>query len=357
MNDQGLFFDVAGCPSSQGPVIPGKPPLPWSIEHNLNLEFLQKCANVEEALELAQSYSYPFKMRTQTMFVDKTGASAIIGWINGEFKVTRKKGAYQIMTNFSVSNPELGNFPCLRYEIASDLLNKSDVSIKSFRNILSAVHHEGRVRTVYSNIYDLNQGLIYAYNHHDFENVVVIDMEDELKKGEHVIDFLSVFPKTFVGSLYTKELEFESPANKLIILGLIFFAAILFSVEGFTKWAIKKYRSEELTALKVNWSDIIIKTWVLISAVLGGVLVITVVSGMESIKWHFLRGQPMPTNSIAITLPWVHAILAAGLVVFMLSAWVKGYFTLFYRLLITAVFLTLVYLGAIMYQLNLLITS
>ena len=273
MNDQGLFFDVAGCPSSQGPVIPGKPPLPWSIEHNLNLEFLQKCANVEEALELVQSYSYPFKMRTQTMFVDKTGASAIIGWINGEFKVTRKKGAYQIMTNFSVSNPELGNFPCLRYEIASNLLNKSDVSIKSFRNILSAVHHEGRVRTVYSNIYDLNQGLIYVYNHHDFENVVVIDMEDELKKGEHVIDFVSIFPKTFVGSLYTKELEFESPSNKLIILGLIFFAAILFSVEGFTKWAIKKYHSEELTALKVNWSDIIIKTWVLISAVLGGVVV------------------------------------------------------------------------------------
>ena len=205
MNDQGLFFDVAACPPSQGPVTPGKPLFPWrSIDNNLNLDFLQKCANVDEALELVQSYSYPIKMRSQTMFVDKTGASAIIGWVNGEFKITRKRGAYQVMTNFSVSNPELGNFPCWRYDKASDLLKKSEVSVKSFRNILSAVHVEGEGRTVYSNIYDLKKGLIHVYNQHDFENVVVINMEDELKKGEHVIDFKSIFPGTSVGSINAK---------------------------------------------------------------------------------------------------------------------------------------------------------
>jgi len=183
MNDQGLFFDVAACPPSQGPVSPGKPPLPWKVNHNLNLEFLQKCANVEEALELVQSYSYPYKMRSQTMFVDKSGSSAIIGWINGEFKITRKKGACQVMTNFSISNPELGNFPCQRYKIASEMLKKSNVSVKSFCNILSAAHTEGKYGTAYSNIYDLNNGLIYVYNQHDFENVVIINIEDELKKG------------------------------------------------------------------------------------------------------------------------------------------------------------------------------
>jgi hypothetical protein len=292
------------------------------------------------------------------MFVDKTGASAIIGWINGEFKITRKKGAYQVMTNFSVSNPELGDFPCLRYEIASDLLNRGDVSIKSFRNILSAVHQEGRARTVYSNIYDLNQGLIYVYNHHNFENAVVIDMDEELEKGEHVIEFLSIFPRTFVGNLYTKELEFESPANKLIILGLIFFAAILFSIEGFIIWITKKYHSDEVTDLKVNWRDTIIKTWVLISAVLGSLLVIILLRNMEfGIKWYILREQPIPTNSVAITLTWVHIIFIAGLVGFMLSAWIKAYFTLFYRLLITAVCLTYVYLFVITHQLIPLILS
>lgn len=201
MNDQGLFFDVAACPPSQGPANSDKPFFPWSgIDNNLNLEFLKKCSSVEEALKLVQSYSCPIPMRSQTMFVDKTGASAIIGWVNGEFKITRKKGAYQVMTNFSVSNPELGNFPCWKYDKTFDLLNKSEVSINSFRNILSAVHVEGETRTVYSNIYDLNKGLIYVYNQHDFENVVVINMEDELKKGECIIEFASIFPRTTKGN-------------------------------------------------------------------------------------------------------------------------------------------------------------
>ena len=79
---------------------------------------------------------------------------------------------------------------------------------------------------------------------------------------------------------------------------------------------------------------------------------------MEAIRGYFLLGQKTPTNSIAtITITWVHAILVAGLVVIMLSAWVKGYLTLFYRLLITAVCLTLVYLGVIVHQLNLLTFS
>lgn len=194
MNDQGLFFDVASCPASQGPINPGKPVIPWTLEHNLNLEFLQKCANVEEALELVQSYSYPMDMRSQTMFVDKTGACAIIGWIDGEFKITRKKGAYQVMTNFWASKPGFHKFFCWRYEKASRLLKKNEVSIDSFRKILSAVHVEGETRTVYSNIYDLNKGFIYVYNQHDFDNVVVIKIKDEFNKGERVIKFSSIFP-------------------------------------------------------------------------------------------------------------------------------------------------------------------
>jgi hypothetical protein len=47
---------------------------------------------------------------------------------------------------------------------------------------------------VYSNIYDLNKGLIYVYNQHDFDNVVVINIKDEFNKGERVIKFSSIFP-------------------------------------------------------------------------------------------------------------------------------------------------------------------
>ena len=98
------------------------------------------------------------------------------------------------MTNFWASKPGFHKFFCWRYKKASRLLKKNEVSIDSFRKILSAVHVEGETRTVYSNIYDLNKGFIYVYNQHDFDNVVVINIKDEFNKGERVIKFSSIFP-------------------------------------------------------------------------------------------------------------------------------------------------------------------
>ena len=48
---------------------------------------------------------------------------------------------------------------------------------------------------MYSNIYDLDDRLVYLYNFHDFENEVVIDLSDELKKGPHVVELPSLFPR------------------------------------------------------------------------------------------------------------------------------------------------------------------
>jgi hypothetical protein len=49
--------------------------------------------------------------------------------------------------------------------------------------------------TQYSNIYDLTNRLVYVYYFHDFDNEIIINLSDELKKGRHYFELPSLFGK------------------------------------------------------------------------------------------------------------------------------------------------------------------
>lgn len=196
MNDRGLVFD--GFATS-----------PFEVKNSrhkkkfkgaLIEKVMEECTTVSEVLEVYSQYNLEGMVRYQLMFVDKTGDSVII---EGD-AVHRKKKDFQVVTNFYLSQLKKGeDFPCKRYKIALEILKNNDVSVGSFRKILAATHQEGQWGgTLYSNIYDINRGLIYVYHFHNFENVVVINLAEELKKGKHVIDLPSLFPPTYVADNY-----------------------------------------------------------------------------------------------------------------------------------------------------------
>ena len=47
---------------------------------------------------------------------------------------------------------------------------------------------EGPHPTEYSNVYDLANGKIHLYHFHDFENVVVLDVAEEIPKGARTVE-------------------------------------------------------------------------------------------------------------------------------------------------------------------------
>ena len=49
--------------------------------------------------------------------------------------------------------------------------------------------------TIYSNVYDLSNGEVYIYYKRDFETSVKINLEFELKKGNHTSKLRSLFSK------------------------------------------------------------------------------------------------------------------------------------------------------------------
>lgn len=195
MNDQGLFFDGLATEALKVTLSVNKE----AFKGDLVAKVMAECASVEEALEIFDKYNLQFMERSMLFFGDKKGNSAII---EGDI-IIRKKDNYQIATNFYQSKSKLGSYKCIRYNTAEKIFkNNEQVTIDLFRKILAATHQEGKYPTQYSNIYDLKKGIIYLYHFHNFENAVVLNLNDELKKGKHSYDLSSLFPTTFAADSF-----------------------------------------------------------------------------------------------------------------------------------------------------------
>jgi hypothetical protein len=200
MNEQGLFFDGA---TAENVVVPRDPKKP---RHKTGLIFkaMEECSSVEEVLKLFDQYDVSGTWNGHYLVGDRFGFSAIIE----PQTVIRKKGKYQIVTNFFQSKIKSENPNCLRYRIASKLFEQSEkISIDLFRRILNAVHWEeysgSMTVTLYSYICDLKKGDLYIYHFHNFEDVVKFNLREELKKGERSRSIVSLFPyETFASKRY-----------------------------------------------------------------------------------------------------------------------------------------------------------
>jgi len=198
MNDQGLFFDYFSVKKLEIKQSREKPRFPGPFTDTM----MAKCATVGDVLEMLSKYSLKWNPKIQMFVVDKSGDSAII---EGE-TVVRNCDAYQIVTNFRPSRIPEDQRPCRwpawscsRYRKAEKMLLESDIpTVARFRNILNTTHRSSYNvigTTQYSNIYDLTNGVVHVYFLHDFDNEIVFNLRDELKKGRRYFDLPPLFAK------------------------------------------------------------------------------------------------------------------------------------------------------------------
>ena len=122
----------------------------------------------------------------QILFADSTGASVII---EGD-EIIQKEKHYQAMTNFNQSLSD-SPYSCTRYNTAVEMLDTSnDISINLCRDICDATHQVHDWYTQYSNVCDLKNGIIYLYLKYNFDDVTIIDLKEELQKGEKTYRYL-----------------------------------------------------------------------------------------------------------------------------------------------------------------------
>jgi len=196
MNDQGLFFDFFATKPLEVKLSKEKPKFQGPMTDTM----LAQCSTVGEVLDMFGQYNLEFMAKFQMFVVDKSGDAAII---EGD-DIIRKSGSYQVVTNFYQSKVEENWRPCewykpscVQYKMAESMLAEGGtVSVADFRDILEATHRNTLyARTLYSNTYDLKNGLVYLYHLHNFDNEVVIDLNEELKKERHYYELPSLFCK------------------------------------------------------------------------------------------------------------------------------------------------------------------
>lgn len=205
MNDRGLFIDGNALAPTGWKSSPGKP----YFHGNLMDHILAHCATVDEAANFFKKYNFPSLKRAKFPVADAQGDSAVIEWGQGKVQILKRSGIYQISTNFVQSNYSQKKYPCARYKMAEKILTAADrVSIDLVRSVLSATHSEYSYPTLYSNIYDLKNKKVYLYNFHNFEEVVVIDLIKELKKGKMSYKIPDLFfIKTQAARLFERHLQ------------------------------------------------------------------------------------------------------------------------------------------------------
>lgn len=190
INEKGLFFD--GFATEYMPVTKSKDRLNYeNIYDVIQNEILSTCSNVDEVISFLNKYNLAFLQNSMLFFGDAYGNSIIV---EGD-TILKKNGDFQVITNFHQSQTK--NVTCKRFNISSKMLNASkNISVDYCRDILDSTHQEGQISTLYSQVYDIKDMKIYIYNFHNYEECVIIDIKEELKKGLTYYDLPSLFTKT-----------------------------------------------------------------------------------------------------------------------------------------------------------------
>ena len=196
MNDQGLFFAVADVPTpSDHTTVSSRQPADLQT---FATDMLANCASVDEAIAWCRRQPtptlygwvnhdshgfYTFTTPGHILVADRSGDSVVFEWYHGQLKMTRKRGRYQLMTNFLLSDPRAGSYPCARYIADTNIFDKAAGSdLETCRQVLETTS-QGITR--YSLICDLTHGDVHVYLRRRFEGPKTLHLADELKKGRH----------------------------------------------------------------------------------------------------------------------------------------------------------------------------
>jgi hypothetical protein len=109
--------------------------------------------------------------------------------------------AFLVSTNFNVANPSNGfGYPCWRYDKANELLGQlidegEPISYENVTRVMDTVHQEGASWTIETLVADLVNGVMYLYYFYQYENPVIINIQEELANPREAGPLSKLFPE------------------------------------------------------------------------------------------------------------------------------------------------------------------
>lgn len=187
INEKGLFFDAAVTPEQER--IKGfKNP-----KNNLGDKILALCSTVDEALGFLEKEKIALN-KSHMMFGDKSGKAVVIEWVDGKRILHWMEDNKLIMTNYLLSKPEAGNYPCYRYKSIEDRIaemesSEAEVNLLKVGNTFGQAGQPARelengrlAGTVYTSFIDITDNKFFLSYKLSNENVIQLDLNNEFEK-------------------------------------------------------------------------------------------------------------------------------------------------------------------------------
>ncbi len=222
MNEAGLLFDGLRSPAKSFARDTGKPPIHFD---DLARRVLRSCANVHEAAALIRTFDFSQLNGAYLIFVDRSGEYLVV---EADTLFTGHDATYAI-TNFCVSTcADFDSVPSERYQRGRAMLaTGGDTSLTFCTSVVKGMHAcrkklgEG---TLYSNIFDPQRGLVHLYFYHEYGTLRTYDLKDELAKGDHSLDMISLFPPN---AEFAKLVAYRTPFHGMALRGFLLCAALV----------------------------------------------------------------------------------------------------------------------------------
>ncbi|MEO5959676.1 MAG: hypothetical protein ABIZ49_03770, partial [Opitutaceae bacterium] len=148
------------------------------VRGNPSERMLESCTTVDEAIAFYRKFLEPDFKRSRILIADRTGASVIMGSLNGQFHAVplhRSRG-----------------YGWGRVALEKELAKSPEPTVANGAAILRACLQPGDGGTKYSNVFDLKSGDIVLFPFPGRDESVTLTLATELAKGAHYYDIAQI---------------------------------------------------------------------------------------------------------------------------------------------------------------------
>ncbi len=196
MNEKGLVFDWLITEKVKSRRKSKKP----QFEHIFEKEIMKTCQNVDEVYNFLKKYDLSSISKLMIFFVDKAGNYLVV---ESDTMIKGNKDTY-LVSNFCPSRtPDLDEVELPFYQKGRKLISaKVDTSLSYLSSLSDSLHQEredNAAGTLYTTIYDLNEGTINLFFYHDYNYSIKFKLKENLLKKDTVLAIPTMFPKNEKG--------------------------------------------------------------------------------------------------------------------------------------------------------------
>lgn len=236
INEYGLVFDAFTMTHKGN--LPDRNPNKKDFSYSQIRTIMQQCKTVDEVFSFLEKLNLNILDGSvifnggMLLFVDKTGKYLVVE----AGKMTLGNDNKFALANFSIADTkDLSTIKTERYCKGITFLNNKKLETNlSFCTALSDTMSVHRAKvgdgTLYTSIYDLDQGLVHLYFFHDYSKRITFNLKEELAKGNHSYKFAALFP---ANKNYEKFLHYRTPQNSKPIFIFIVASGFLFLISFF----------------------------------------------------------------------------------------------------------------------------